>query len=94
MELSERSNGDGGSSRSPSKWRCDVCKAEISTAGGLTHILRHLNARQLQKRHELRHDEICEKDPRVGWCEGCKKFINNKNKVIHLQIECSATPGM
>ena len=90
MDLSERSNGDGGSSRAPSKWRCDICKTEIS-AGGLSHILRHLNARQLQRQHELRHVEICEKEPRVGWCDGCNTFIDNNKKAFHLQAECTAT---
>ena len=87
MELSEQSNGGGGSSRAPLKWRCDICMKE--TSGKFSHIIRHLNSRQLKKRHELRQAEICEKEPRVGWCEGCEAFIDNNTKALHLQTECT-----
>ena len=88
MEVSKRSNGGGGSSGAMPKWRCDICETEIS--GRFADIIRHLNARRLKQRHELRHDEICEKEPRVGWCEGCKVFIDNNTKALHLRTQCAA----
>ena len=71
-------------SRAAQKWRCVVCETEMS--GGFAHILRHLNARRLKQGHELGREEICEVTPRVGWCEGCKTFIDDDTRETHLQL--------
>ena len=89
MELSTNdNNGGGGSSEAPPKWTCEVCKKE--TSGNFVHILRHLNAQRLKQRHELKRDEICEKTPRVSWCERCKAFIDANTIAFHLQTQCTS----
>ena len=60
-----------------------VCETEMS--GVFFNILRHLNAQPLKQCHELEREDICENTPRLGWCEGCKNFIDNDTRETHMQ---------